>query len=50
LVVEYSLKKSGSPIGIASYSTGPELPEYYLKALPTMEQIERGLGFLEGDG
>jgi len=26
-----------------------ELPEYYLKALPTMEQIERGLGFLEVD-
>jgi predicted nuclease of restriction endonuclease-like (RecB) superfamily len=45
-VVEYSLKKSGNPIGIASYSTGPELPNYYWKVLPTLEQIERGLGFL----
>jgi len=46
LVVEYSLKKSGSPIGIASYSTGPDLPEYYDKALPSVEQIERGLRFI----
>lgn len=49
LVVEYSLKKSGSPIGIASYSTGPDLPEHYLKALPTTEQIEKGLGFIKSD-
>ncbi len=44
MVVEYSLKKSGSPIGIASYSTSAHLPEIYEKALPTIEQIERGLG------
>jgi len=44
MVVEYSLKKSGSPIGIASYSTSAHLPEIYEKALPTAEQIERGLG------
>ncbi|TSA38420.1 MAG: DUF1016 domain-containing protein [Porphyromonadaceae bacterium] len=43
LVVEYSLKKSATPIGIASYSTSPELPDYYEKALPSVEQIERGL-------
>ena len=40
LVVEYSLMKSQNPIGIASYSTGPELPEHYKKALPSAEQIE----------
>lgn len=49
LVVEYSLKKSSSPIGIASYSTSPDLPEYYLKALPSVEQIERGLGLMTGN-
>jgi hypothetical protein len=50
LVVEYSLKKSGSPIGIASYSTSPELPHYYEKVLPSLKQIERELGFLKSDG
>ncbi len=45
LVVEYSLMKTQNPIGIASYSTGPELPEYYKNSLPTAEQIEKGLGF-----
>ncbi len=49
LVVEYSLKKSGSPIGIASYSTGPDLPQYYDKALPSVEQIERGLRFINSE-
>ncbi len=48
-VVEYSLKKTLSSIGIASYSTGPDLPEYYGKALPSAEQIERGLGYLKSD-
>jgi predicted nuclease of restriction endonuclease-like (RecB) superfamily len=41
LVVEYSLMKSQNPIGIASYSTGPELPEYFKNTLPSAEQIER---------
>jgi predicted nuclease of restriction endonuclease-like (RecB) superfamily len=44
VVVEYSLRKTQNPIGIASYSTGPELPEHYKKALPSAEQIERLLG------
>jgi predicted nuclease of restriction endonuclease-like (RecB) superfamily len=47
IVVEYTLKKAQNPIGIASYSTSPELPDYYEKALPNLKQIERGLGFLE---
>jgi hypothetical protein len=41
------LKKSSNAIGVASYSTGPELPEYYEKALPTIKQIERGLKGIE---
>ncbi len=49
IVVEYALKKSQNPIGIASYSTSPDLPEYYDKALPSVKQIERGLGFLRRD-
>ncbi len=44
LVVEYSLLKTDNSIGIASYSTGPELPEYYVDVLPSFEKIERGLG------
>ena len=47
LVVEYSLKKTQNSIGVASYSTGPELPKYYEKALPTIKQIEKGLRAIE---
>lgn len=43
IVVEYSLLKTTNPIGVASYSTGPELPEYYEGALPSQVQIEKGL-------
>lgn len=46
LVVEYSLRKASGSIGIASYSTGPELPRYYEDVLPSVEKIERGLGRL----
>ncbi len=46
LVVEYSLKKSANAIGVASYSTGPELPDYYGDVLPSVEKIERGLGWI----
>jgi predicted nuclease of restriction endonuclease-like (RecB) superfamily len=47
LVVEYSLKKSTTPIGIASYSTSDELPDYYRHTLPSLQQIERGLGNID---
>ena len=46
IVVEYALKKTQNPIGIASYCTSPQLPDYYEKALPSPEQFERGLAFL----
>lgn len=48
LVLEYSLKKSSSQIGVASYNTGPELPDYYEDVLPSVEKIEKGLGRLLG--
>ncbi len=46
LVVEYSLKKTSNQIGIASYNTGPELPEYYDDVLPSVEKIEKGLSWI----
>ncbi len=48
LVVEYSLLKTNNPIGIASYSTGPELPEYYEDHLPSVEKIRKGIDGLIG--
>jgi hypothetical protein len=48
LIVEYSLKNSNVPIGIASYSTKPMLPDYYRSLLPDPEEmakrIDRWLG------
>ncbi|MBT5425748.1 MAG: DUF1016 family protein [Bacteroidetes bacterium] len=46
VVVEYSLKNSSNSVGIASYSTGPELPQHLEKVLPSVERIEKGLGLL----
>ncbi len=43
VVVEYSLKSKVNPIGVASYSTGPELPDYYQDSLPSLDRIEKGL-------
>jgi len=49
LVVEYSLKKASTSIGIASYGTGPELPVYYEEILPSVERIEKGVTRLMGN-
>jgi len=38
-VVEYSLKTSNMPIGVATYTTTPKLPENYRKFLPDSETI-----------
>lgn len=38
-VVEYSLKSSRMPIGVASYKTSPRLPEKYKKLLPDEKEI-----------
>ena len=40
-IVEYALKHSSSPIGVATYSLSPELPEQYKKLLPSSEDIAR---------
>jgi len=38
-VVEYSLKTSQMPIGVATYSTSPKLPQEYKKLLPNEKEI-----------
>ena len=45
-VVEYTLRKLHSPIGIATYSIGEELPEEYEKYLPSPEEIAEKLNHL----
>lgn len=42
-VVEYSLKTSNMPIGVATYTTSAQLPENYQKFLPDGEMIIRKL-------
>ena len=42
-VVEYSLKTTTQPIGVATYSTSPYLPEEYSKYLPAPEVIAERL-------
>ncbi|OYU95604.1 MAG: hypothetical protein CFE21_10705 [Bacteroidetes bacterium B1(2017)] len=47
-VVEYALKKSSSPIGVASYTLTETLPKEYKGLLPTPKEIEDKLsGFIE---
>jgi hypothetical protein len=42
-VVEYALKDSKKPIGIATYSLSSELPEKYRELLPSAEMIANKL-------
>ncbi|WP_229245216.1 PDDEXK nuclease domain-containing protein [Dyadobacter aurulentus] len=42
-IVEYSLKNSGLPIGVATYHTSKFLPEKYQELLPTEDEIARKL-------
>ena len=42
-IVEYSLKTSTLPIGVATYSTTKSLPKEYKKLLPTAKEIEEKL-------
>ncbi|MFB2120828.1 YhcG family protein [Parapedobacter sp. 2B3] len=47
-IVEYSLKTSTLPIGVATYSTSKSLPKEYKKLLPSAKEIEEKLmGFFE---
>lgn len=48
--VEYALKESSQPIGIATYKVSENLPENLKQYLPTSSEIERKLlEFLEGN-
>ena len=42
-VVEYSLKTSNLPIGVATYATVKQLPEAYKALLPATEEITQKL-------
>ena len=46
-IVEYSLKTSTLPIGVATYTTSAVLPENYQKLLPDSEEISEKLKILE---
>lgn len=46
MIVEYALKSSTMPIGIATYNLSPELPEAYKELLPTSEEIARKIEIL----
>lgn len=49
-VVEYALKTTSQPIGIATYSLTPHLPAAYKNLLPTEKEIKKRLqGWLEND-
>jgi len=43
LVVEYSLMNSALPIGVASYSTTPVLPDYYKSLLLDPEEMAKSI-------
>lgn len=46
MIVEYALKSSNMPIGVATYSLSSELPEAYKKLLPTSEEIAKKIELL----
>lgn len=46
MIVEYALKSSTMPIGVATYSLSPELPEAYKELLPTSEEITKKIELL----
>lgn len=47
-VVEYALKRTDTPIGVASYTISDELPENMQELLPSPEDIVKSLeGFIE---
>ena len=46
LTVEYALKSSNMPIGVATYSLSSELPEAYKKLLPAPNEIAKKIELL----
>jgi 3'-phosphoadenosine 5'-phosphosulfate (PAPS) 3'-phosphatase len=45
-VVEYALKNTNSPVGVADYSISKKLPEDLKGLLPTSEEIIKSLSYL----
>jgi len=48
MIVEYALRDSNKPIGVAAYSIASELPESFKKFLPSKEQLEKHFLLLKG--
>ena len=48
VVAEYALRNTTSPIGVAEYQLVESLPKDLEASLPSVEQIERELGEVEG--
>ncbi len=46
MIVEYALRSSTMPIGVATYSLSSELPEAYRELLPTTEEIAKKIELL----
>ncbi len=46
-VVEYALKNTGSPMGIADYSLSKTLPKKLKGLLPSTEEIIESLSYLD---
>ena len=46
MIVEYALKSSTMPVGVATYSLSPELLEAYKELLPTSEEITKKIELL----
>ena len=40
-IVEYTLRDSAKPIGVAEYRVSPQLPDEWLGQIPDPEQLEK---------
>lgn len=48
-VVEYALRTASKPIGVATYTAVPQLPETYREELPSPEDIAERLRLWDDD-
>jgi hypothetical protein len=46
-IVEYALRESNKPIGVAAYTVTKKLPKELRDQLPTLEQIEKLIDKIE---
>lgn len=49
-IVEYALRHTASPIGVATYSISSELPEHYKEMLPASQDIATKVDYLLNKG